>query len=129
MPRLTREEFMSRQADAEARVKRCQIVPWRLFGGLYFAMFVAIPGLVVCECILILRNAPYLDRMLVFVLGVFCVVLSGIMQYQLGKARRIAKAAVNELDLRCPSCRQSLYRQMGGRKTECPHCGAKVFDL
>jgi len=129
MPRLTREEFMSRQAAAEARVKRCQIVPWRFFGGIYFAMFLAIPGLVVCECILILRNEPYSGRVLVFFLGVICVVLTGVMQYQLGKARRIAKTAVDELELRCPSCRQSLYRQMGGGKTQCPHCGAKVFDL
>ena len=126
---LTREEFLSRQAVAEARVKRCQIVPWPLFGAVYFALFLAVPGSVIYEFILILRNDPYPDRMRVFFLAAFCVLLAGVMQYQLWNARRIAKAAVNELNLRCPSCHRSLYRMMGGGKTECPHCGAKVFEV
>ncbi len=126
---MTRAEFHSREAEVEKRLKRAQIVPWMIFMPVYLAMILAIPSLIGFEIYLVAVDGPGADRLRVSIEIVLCLLLALTMQYQLRRARRIAKAGVNELGLVCPACRSSLFRRMSGEGKACPHCGKSVFEV
>ena len=61
---------------------------------------------------------------------VFCLLVAGLMKYQIWNERRRWLAIAKELGLECPSCHKSIYYK--GKSVlatgRCWNCGERVLD-
>lgn len=119
---MTREEFLSKQAESERRIRR-RVIP---LGVIYFIQLASSVGSIILAVLLWIyfatdaRNAILLEL-------VFCVLLFAATF----PAERDSKKHFARLGLRCPSCQGYLILNDGKKTAEtghCHQCGMRVFE-
>ena len=129
---MTKEEFISRRTAAELKIKLKPrpLIPWGFFFAIGFAMFIAIPSLTVLLCLVLLFKYPAAPPMTILWEIGFCLLLTGILKYQIWSERQRWLAIAKDVGLECPSCHKSIYykNKIVLETGRCWNCGAQVFD-
>ena len=125
---MTKEEFLSRQKEAEDEIRnKNQFIPWLSF-IVTIAMFMAIPSLGGMLFFTLFHNV------IVYELPweiAFCLLVLGLTHCERRYTRQKMAALLRGLGLRCPACARSPIFEKGKVTAEtgkCWHCGERFFD-
>jgi len=119
---MNREEFLSKQAESERRIKR-RVVP---MGVIYAIRLASVFGGVILMALLCIFFTTDARNPVLLALGI-----CGILFAASFPAERDSRMNFAKLALKCPSCQDFLVF-IEGRKTAatgiCPRCAARIFD-